>query len=65
MPTDIPLYSNIERYSEAFFGEMKAFIDYVKSDKIAPITGEDGRIAVVLSMTNKKLYDENRPIKKL
>jgi len=44
---------------------MKAFIDYVKSDKIPPITGEDGRIAAVLTMANKKLYDENKPIKKL
>jgi len=44
--------------------ETKAFIDYLKSDKIPPITGEDGRITVVLlTMANKKLYDENKPIK--
>ncbi|MCK8824216.1 inositol 2-dehydrogenase [Fuchsiella alkaliacetigena] len=60
---DVPLYFNIERYPEAFLGEAEAFVKAVKNDEEPPVTGEDGRIAVVLSMAAQKSYEENRPVK--
>lgn len=61
--SDVPLYFNIERYPEAFYGEIKAFTDCIYNDTPAPVTGDDGRKAVVLSMAAKKSWQENRPVK--
>ena len=61
--SDVPLYFNIERYPEAFYGEIQAFADCIKNDTPAPVSGEDGRKAVVLSMAARKSYEENRPVK--
>ncbi len=60
---DVPLYFNIERYPEAFFGEVNAFVQAIVSDKPVPVTGHDGRTAVALSMAAKKSWQENRPVK--
>jgi myo-inositol 2-dehydrogenase/D-chiro-inositol 1-dehydrogenase len=61
--SDVPLYFNIERYPEAFYGEVKAFVDCLVHETPAPVTGQDGRKAVVLSMAAKKSWQENRPVK--
>jgi myo-inositol 2-dehydrogenase / D-chiro-inositol 1-dehydrogenase len=61
--SDTPLYFNIERYPEAFYGEIRAFTDCLVNDTPAPVTGADGRKAVVLSMAAKKSWQENRPVK--
>jgi myo-inositol 2-dehydrogenase / D-chiro-inositol 1-dehydrogenase len=61
--SDVPLYFNIERYPEAFYGEVAAFVDCLVHDTSPPVTGEDGRKAVVLSMAAKKSWQENRPVK--
>jgi myo-inositol 2-dehydrogenase/D-chiro-inositol 1-dehydrogenase len=60
---DVPLYFNIERYPEAFFGEVNAFVQSIVNKKPVPVTGRDRRIAVVLSMAAKKSWQENRPVK--
>jgi myo-inositol 2-dehydrogenase/D-chiro-inositol 1-dehydrogenase len=60
---DVPLYFNIERYPEAFFGEVNAFVQSIVNKKPVPVTGRDGRIAVALSMAAKKSWQENRPVK--
>ena len=60
---DVPLYFNIERYPEAFFGEMKAFVQSIVNGTAVPVTGIDGRKAVVLSMAAKKSWKEHRPVR--
>lgn len=60
---DVPLYFNIERYPEAFFGEVNAFVQSIVNKRPVPVTGRDGRIAVALSMAAKKSWQENRPVK--
>lgn len=60
---DVPLFFNIERYPEAFFGEVNAFVKSIVNKKPVPVTGKDGRIAVALSMAAKKSWQENRPVK--
>jgi myo-inositol 2-dehydrogenase/D-chiro-inositol 1-dehydrogenase len=60
---DVPLYFNIERYPEAFYGEVNAFVQAIVNDRPVPVTGRDGRIAVALSMAAKKSWQENRPVK--
>lgn len=61
--SDVPLYFNIERYPEAFYGELQAFVDCLVQDTPPPVTGVDGRKAVVLSMAARKSWEENRPVK--
>ena len=61
--SDVPLYFNIERYPEAFFGEIKAFTDCLVNNTDPPVSGIDGRKAVALSMAARKSYEENRPVK--
>lgn len=61
--SDVPLYFNIERYPEAFYGEIQAFVDCLYHDTPPPVTGSDGRKAVVLSMAAKKSWQENRPVR--
>jgi len=58
-----PLYFFLERYTESFIAEMKAFVNSIQEDLIPPVTGIDGRIPVVIGMAAKKSYLENRPVK--
>lgn len=57
-----PLYFFLERYTESFIAEMRAFIDAVQYDKLTPVTGSDGRMAAVMGLAAQKSYRENRPV---
>ena len=59
----LPLYFFIERYAESYLAEMRAFIDCIQDDTPPPVTGVDGRAAVVMGLTARKSYLENRPVK--
>jgi len=59
----LPLFFFIERYTEAYIAEMKAFIECIQQDTIPPVTGIDGRIPVVMGFAAKKSFNENRPVK--
>ena len=58
-----PLYFFLERYSESFVAEMRAFVKSILEDSQPPVTGIDGRIPVVIGMAAKKSYLEHRPVK--
>jgi len=58
-----PLYFFIERYTDAYIAEMKAFISCVLEDKAPSVTGIDGRIPVVMGLAAWKSYRENRPVR--
>lgn len=58
-----PLYFFLERYMDSFIAEMKAFVASVQEDTPPPVTGEDGRIPVVIGLAAKKSYLEHRPVK--
>jgi myo-inositol 2-dehydrogenase / D-chiro-inositol 1-dehydrogenase len=58
-----PLYFFLERYTESFIAEMKAFVNCIQEDTTPPVTGIDGRIPVVIGMAAKKSYLENRPVR--
>jgi len=53
----------MERYTRSFVNEMNAFIDAVIHDKPTPVTGQDGRVPVVMGIAAKKSYMEGRPVK--
>ncbi|MBC7316302.1 MAG: inositol 2-dehydrogenase, partial [Chloroflexi bacterium] len=52
----------IERYAAAYIAEMRAFVESVLEDKTPPVTGEDGRIPVVMGYAAWKSLRERRPV---
>jgi myo-inositol 2-dehydrogenase/D-chiro-inositol 1-dehydrogenase len=60
---DLPLHFFVERYTESYVAEMRAFVDAVLHDKPVPVTGADGRAPVVIGLAARKSYDENRPVR--
>ncbi len=60
---DLPLYFFVERYTESYIAEMKAFAQAVLEDRPTLVTGRDGRPPVVMGLAARKSYDENRPVK--
>ena len=61
--TDLPLNFFMDRYLESFAAELRCFVDAVIRDKPTPVSGEDGRLAVVLGLAAKKSYEERRPVR--
>jgi myo-inositol 2-dehydrogenase/D-chiro-inositol 1-dehydrogenase len=60
--TDLPLNFFMDRYTESFALELKAFTDAVLEGRPTPVTGIDGRIPVVMALAARKSYDEHRPV---
>lgn len=58
-----PLYFFVERYTESYIEEMKAFLECVRNDNTPQVTGIDGRIPVVMGHAARKSYEENRPVR--
>jgi myo-inositol 2-dehydrogenase/D-chiro-inositol 1-dehydrogenase len=61
--SSLPLFFFIERYTDSYIEEMRAFIECVQQNKPPPVTGIDGRIPVVMGYAAIKSYEENRPVK--
>lgn len=53
----------IDRYLECYVTEFREFIDCVLNDKIPPVTGKDGRLAVVIGFAAIRSFKENRPVR--
>jgi myo-inositol 2-dehydrogenase / D-chiro-inositol 1-dehydrogenase len=59
---DLPLNFFMERYTESFVSELRAFVQAVVLDQPVPVNGIDGRVAVVMALAARKSYDERRPV---
>lgn len=60
---ELPLFFFVERYTEAYIAEMRAFAECVLNDTPPPVTGLDGRVPVVMGYAAKKSFEEERPVK--
>ena len=60
---DLPLNFFMDRYTESFTREVRAFVQAVVEDKPTPVTGIDGRIPVVMGLAARKSFDERRPVR--
>ncbi len=58
----LPEFFFIERYAAAYIAEMRAFLESILEDKTPPVTGEDGRIPVVMGYAAWKSLRERRPV---
>lgn len=52
----------MQRYAPCYVEEVRRFIECVRDDQPVPVTGEDGRMAVVLGHAAWKSYHEGRPV---
>jgi myo-inositol 2-dehydrogenase/D-chiro-inositol 1-dehydrogenase len=59
----LPLFFFMERYTDSYIAELRAFIRCIQQDTKPPVTGMDGRAAVVMGYAAKKSYLEDRPVK--
>ena len=60
---DLPLHFFLERYTQSYVDELVAFVDAVLHDTPTLVTGQDGRVPVVMGMAARTSYLENRPVK--
>lgn len=59
---DLPLNFFMERYSESYLVEMRAFVDAVLTGKPVPATGEDARKAMLIGMAARRSYETGAPV---
>jgi myo-inositol 2-dehydrogenase/D-chiro-inositol 1-dehydrogenase len=59
----LPFHFFLERYMQSYENELQAFIEAITEDTPVPVSGNDGRVPVVMAMVAKKSYLENRPVK--
>jgi len=60
---DLPLNFFMDRYRESFATEMRCFVEAVIHDHPTPVSGEDGRIPVVMGLAARKSFEERRPVR--
>ncbi len=60
---DLPLNFFMDRYTDSFVAEMRAFVTAVLQNKPTPVTGIDGRMAAVMGLAARKSFDERRPVR--
>ncbi|MBI2913196.1 MAG: inositol 2-dehydrogenase [Chloroflexi bacterium] len=58
----LPLHFFRERYADSYIAELTAFVDSILEDTDPPVTGHDGRAAVVLALAAQRSYQEGRPV---
>ncbi len=51
-----------ERYAEAFVRELQAFVDAVREDKEVAVSGNDGRVPVVMGYAARRSLELGRPV---
>jgi myo-inositol 2-dehydrogenase/D-chiro-inositol 1-dehydrogenase len=60
---DLPLNFFIERYQDSYLEEMRQFVNAVRAGAPSPMSGQEGRIPVVMGQAALKSYQENRPVR--
>lgn len=53
----------MQRYAPCYVEEVRQFVECVRDDKPTPVSGQDGRMAVVLGLAAWKSIREKRPVK--
>ena len=59
----LPLHFFMERYTESYVREMKAFVDSIYTDAPLPVSGEDGLKSMLIAIAARKSAQENRVVK--
>lgn len=59
----VPHFFFLERYADAYANELVAFMQAVKSGTTTPVTGHDGRMAVVIATAAQQSVRLARPVR--
>lgn len=60
---DLPLNFFLDRYIDSYLQEMEQFLRAVLGESPVSVSGNDGRIPVVMAHAARKSYEENRPVR--
>lgn len=58
----LPFNFFMDRYTDSYYNEIKAFVDSVADDKPVTVSGEDGKIPVLIALAAKKSLNEKRAV---
>jgi myo-inositol 2-dehydrogenase/D-chiro-inositol 1-dehydrogenase len=61
--SSLPFFWFLERYTDSYIAEMRAFIECIQQNKPSPVTGLDARVPIVMAYAAKTSYTKNRPVK--
>lgn len=59
----LPLNFFLERYMDSYRIELEVFVDAITHENPVPVSGQDGRVPVVMAMAAQRSLDEGRPVK--
>lgn len=59
----VPLDFFMTRYLTSYLNEMTAFVDCVAQDTVVPVTGQDGRVPIIMAMAARRSLTEKRLVK--
>ncbi|MBL9135947.1 MAG: inositol 2-dehydrogenase [Verrucomicrobiales bacterium] len=59
---DLPLNFFLERYVESYLVELRAFLASIRNGSPSLVSGEEGRVPVVVAQAAMKSWKENRPV---
>lgn len=60
---DLPLNFFMDRYTDSYSNELRAFVEAVANDTPTPVCGYDGRVSVQMGLAAKRSHDERRPVR--
>jgi myo-inositol 2-dehydrogenase/D-chiro-inositol 1-dehydrogenase len=60
--TPKPFNFFMDRYTDSYFNEINAFVESLVDDKPITVTGEDGKIPVLIALAAKKSLNEKRVV---
>ncbi len=63
LSSEKPMYFFLERYHDSFVKEMNAFVQAILNNEEVPVSGQDGKMPVLMGLAARKSYDENRPVR--
>jgi myo-inositol 2-dehydrogenase/D-chiro-inositol 1-dehydrogenase len=61
--TSRPLNFFMDRYTDSYLNEMRAFVEALRDNRPAPVGGRDGLMAVAIGLAAIQSAKENRPVK--
>lgn len=53
----------LERYADSYVAEMESFVECISSGTAPSVSGQDGKMAVVIGYAAKRSYEEHRPVR--
>jgi myo-inositol 2-dehydrogenase/D-chiro-inositol 1-dehydrogenase len=60
---DLPLNFFMDRYIDSYLEEIDQFLKAVLNKSPAPVSGNDGRVPVVMAHAAKTSFEANRPVR--